>query len=186
MEKFKLNIQLFGGAGEPDESKGATATLQDILGNEELMKQIIGSDAIKALIQSETDKVRTKAAQEKQAKISEFAQYKEQTDKTIAELKAFQTEFLKTEVLKTSGLDVELWGYVKGETKEEIQASAKALKDLIGTKAQQLAGAPAGKGGTSGPAKPVTAEQFGKMTYSEKAELYQTDPELYRKLIRGE
>lgn len=46
-------------------------------------------------------------------------------------LTIFQKNYLKNEILKKSGLEVELWDYVKGETEEEIKKSATELKNLL-------------------------------------------------------
>ncbi|PID67412.1 MAG: hypothetical protein CR959_00300 [Fusobacteriales bacterium] len=175
------------------ENKETTATvkLEDVLGNKEIMEGIMKSDVITKFIQGEVDKARTKASIDKQTEINkvkqesetEFSKYKAETDKKIAELEAFQRNHFRTEALKKLGLEVELWDYVKGDTEEEIKQSAEALKKIINKKAETAVG---------GNIKPtinytgLTAEKFGKMTYAEKAELYQKDQELYNKLSKGE
>lgn len=157
-------------------------TLEDVLKNAELMAKILQSDAVKTLIQSETDKVRTKAAREKESNVSEFAKYKAEMDAKIAELSKFQKNYLKTETLKKSGLDLELWDYITGDTEEEILANAKALSGKIQKLAETQVGGDPAPGGGSG--QTITKEQFGKMTYTEKAELYQKDRELFEKLSK--
>ncbi len=171
------------GTGEVvNTATGYTAT--DVLGNTEVMKEILKSDAVKALIQSEADRVRTKAAQEKESQLTEFAKYKQETDSKIAELSKFQKDYFKTETLKKSGLDVDLWGYVNGDTEADILKSAEALKTKIAQLAQVQVGGqvPTDTKSYSG----LTKEQFGKMTYTEKAELYQKDKDLYFKMSKGE
>ena len=159
------------------EVKELTAT--DILANEELMKQILASDTVKALVQSETDRVRTKAAKEKEMNMTEFEKYKAETDAKISELSKFQKDYSKMEALRKSGLNVELWDYVSGESHEDIIAKAKALDEKINKLAQAKVGA---NPQTSNSFQGITKEQFGKMSYSERAKLYQTDRELYEQL----
>ena len=158
-------------------------TLDEVLANKEIMESILKSDVVAKLIQGEVDKVRTKASQEGKEKESEFAKYKSETDLKIAELTAFQKNYFRTEVLRKSGLETDLWDYVKGDTEEEIKKSANELKKLIAKKAEEVVGS---KTQTGTSYVGLTKEQFGKMTYAEKAELYQKDKETYEKLMRGE
>ena len=72
---------------------------------------------------------------------------------------------------------------MKGDTEEEIKKSANELKKLISKKAEEVVGS---KTQTGTSYAGLTKEQFGKMTYAEKAELYQKDKETYEKLMRGE
>lgn len=151
-------------------------TATDVLKNEELMKQILNSDTIKTLIQSETDRVRTKAAQEKQTTLAEL-------ETKIAELTEFQKQSIKMQALKKTGLDIELWDFVNGENEEEILKNAQALNIKLQKIAESKVGAPVS---TSSTFIGVTKEQFGKMSYAEKAQLFQKDKELYYKLSKGE
>ena len=156
-------------------------TTEEILKNQELMAEILKSDAVKMAIQSEADRVRTKASREKESTLAEFNKYKSEMDSKIAELTKFQANYLKTETLRKSGLDLDLWDYVSGNTEAEILKNAEALKTKISSLAQKAVGVIPD---TSKSFTGITAEQFGKMTYSEKAELYQTDRELYNKLAK--
>lgn len=174
-------------AGEvKNETATAKITLQDVLGNSELMVSLLKSEEVSKFIQSEVDKVRTKASQDlaqaKQTQDDDFAKYKAETEAKINELTIFQKNYLKNEILKKSGLEVELWDYVKGETEEEIKKSATELKKLIAKKAEETVGGKAQIGKTY---TGLTKEQFGKMTYTEKAELFRTNPEIYNSL-KGE
>lgn len=172
--------------GEVQET-ATTITAAEVIGNKELMAEIFKSDVVSKHIQGEIDKVRTKASQEianiKLEKDNDFARYKTETDTRIAELAAFQKNYLKTEVLRKTGLDLDLWDYVKGETEEEIKKSATELKKLIAKMAEETVGA---KIQTMKTYTGLTKEQFGKMTYTEKAELYQKDKETYERLMKGE
>lgn len=164
------------------EKETKTITVEDILKNKDFMAQILESDAVKAVIQSETDKVRTKASKEKESTMSEFERYKAEMDKQIAEMKKFQSDHMKTKVLKKCGLDLKLWDFVHGENEEEILKQAETLKNTVQKIAESKIGAKVNTGGKDFTG--MTKEQFGKMTYTEKAELYQTDRELYEKLSK--
>lgn len=71
---------------------------------------------------------------------------------------------------------------MKGETEEEIKKSASELKKLIAKKAEEIV---AGKVQTGKTYTGITKEQFGKMSYTEKAELFRNNKELYESLIGG-
>lgn len=174
------------GAGEVERNISSSTvskiSAEDVLGNSELMAKILKSDVIVKLIQAETDKIRRKASDESKVKDDDFAKYKAETDAKISELTAFQKNYFKSEILKKSGLEVELWDYVKGETEEEIKKSASELKKLITKKAEETVG---GKVQTGKTYTGITKEQFGKMNYTEKAELFRNNKELYESLIGG-
>ena len=169
--------------GEVVQSTATEITVDDVLGNEKLMTEILKSKAVLDLVQSESDRVRTKASKEKADVSGEFAKYKLETDTKIAELTKFQKDFFKTEILKKSGLDVDLWQYVTGETEEDILKSAKDLTDKITKLAEKKVG---GKPQTEKTFTGITKEQFGKMSFTERAELYQKDFALYQELTKGE
>lgn len=184
---FKLNIQLFaepGGTDENKESAGSTVSLEDVLNNKELVEGFLKSDIVAKLVQSEVDKVRTKSTQEKAKQLSEFEAYKLETTVKLQELQEFQTRYFRTEALKESGLDIELWEYVKGSTKEEILKSAEGLKQLISKKVETKAGFTPDSGNNGDKFKGITKEQFGKMSYTERAELFQKNKDLYLELIK--
>ncbi len=152
---------------------------EEIEKKKDLEKQLKDKEEeLAELIKSNADNEKAKQASE-----TEFSKYKSDTDKKIAELTAFQKNYFRTETLKNLGLEVELWDYVKGDTEEEIKKSAESLKNIISKKAETAVG---GKVETKNSYTDLTAEKFGKMTYAEKAELYQNDKELYEKLSKGE
>ena len=59
----------------------------------------------------------------------------EKTQSTLAEMtnkvRAYETQHIKTEVALKNGLDISAVDFIKGETAEEIQASADQLKALV-------------------------------------------------------
>lgn len=169
--------------GGVQETETPTVKLEEILANKEIMDGILKSETVSKFVQSEIDKVRTKASKLTAEKETEFSKYKTETDKRIAELTAFQKNYFRTETLKKLGLEIELWDYVKGDSEEEIKKSAENLKNIITKKAETVVG---GKIKPTTSYSGLTTEKFGKMTYAEKAELFQKDQELYNKLSKGE
>lgn len=75
--------------------------------------------------------------QQKLDKVTKEAGLYAEAQKSIAELnakvKAFETQQIKTEVALKNGLDLKAVAFLKGETAEEIEASAEALKGLVST-----------------------------------------------------
>ena len=75
--------------------------------------------------------------QQKLEKVTKEAGLYAEAQKSIAELnakvKAYETQHIKTEVALKNGLDLKAVAFLKGETAEEIEASAEALKGLVST-----------------------------------------------------
>lgn len=75
--------------------------------------------------------------QQKLDKVTKEAGLYAEAQKSIAELnakvKAYETQHIKTEVALKNGLDLKAVAFLKGETAEEIEASAEALKGLVST-----------------------------------------------------
>lgn len=78
--------------------------------------------------------------QEKTKEAGFYAKTKEDLEKsqsTVADLtkkvRAYETQHIKTEAALKYGLDLKAVDFIKGETAEEIQASAEALKGLVST-----------------------------------------------------
>lgn len=178
-----LNIQLFAESKKPENKEEEIISLEDVLKNKELIDKLLKSEPVINFVQSEVDKVKNKLSQENAQQLSEFEAYKLETGKEIKNLKEFQTNYFRTETLKKSGLDIELWDYVKGITEEEILKSAESLKQLISKKVENKAGFNPNSGNND-KFKGITKEQFGKMSYTEKAELFQSNKDLYLELIK--
>ncbi len=73
-----------------------------------------------------------------------------------SELAASQSQLLRYEVAAEIGLDIKLASRLKGSTREEIEADAKAFKDLVGTKSTPKPDPHQG-GGSKSTAKSVSA-----------------------------
>ena len=90
-----------------------------------------------AKLQQELDKVTKEAGLYAKAK-----QDLEQTQNTLAEMtkkvRDYETQHIKTEVALKNGLDISAVDFIKGDTAEEIQASAEQLKSLVDKNANSL------------------------------------------------
>lgn len=62
-----------------------------------------------------------------------FAEAQEKLADLEKKCKAYETQHIKTEVALKNGLDLKAVAFLKGETAEEIEASAEALKGLVST-----------------------------------------------------
>ncbi len=73
--------------------------------------------------------------QQKLDKVTKEAGLYAEAQKSIADLqakvKAYETQHIKTEVALKNGLDLKAVDFLKGDTAEEIEASAGELKSLV-------------------------------------------------------
>lgn len=146
---------------------------------------------VQKLIQSETDKVRTKYSNELKTAQAELAQYKPK-EKSQAELdletRIKNLEMKEAELsakeknvrikgeLEKRGLPTGLADYLRLETDEDIEKVGGELASYFlnsGAKPTNHA-----------KAKPVTREQFKNMSYAQRAQLYRDNPGLYAALAK--
>lgn len=131
---------------------------------------------LEKVVQSETDKVRTKYS----TQLKELEKFKPQ-EKTEEQLEYERTknelaEMKFKESIRTAGLDAELAKYLKQDT--DLEAFGNLIK---GFNSQQQDFRPKNHSGDPG----VTKEKFDKMGYAEKAQLYATNPALYAQLSKS-
>lgn len=128
---------------------------------------------IEKIIQSETDKVRTKYT----IQIKELEQYKpkQKTEEEIEyeKVKTELSELKFKEIVKEAGLNPDMAKYLKQDT--DLKEFGKYIKGFNQSKQDYVAKSHAANAG-------VTKEQFSKMTYDEKAKLYAENPTLYAEL----
>ena len=151
-------------------------------------------DAVTRLVQSETDKVRTKYSTELKTVNDELAQYKpaEKSDaekaleQRIANLEAKEQELASKEramtiagKLKAKGLPGELAQYLK--IGEDIDESIERVGDALGNYFLEQVSNPSGNHTTN---KGITKADFANMSYSERAKLFQENNELYKALSK--
>lgn len=130
---------------------------------------------LEKVLQSETDKVRTKYS----AQLKELEQYKPK-EKTEEQLEFERTknelaEMKFKESIRNAGLDSEMAKYLKPDT--DLEAFGKLLKGVEQTKQDYT---PKNHSGDSG----LTKDQFENMSYDQKAKLYSENPTLYAQLKR--
>lgn len=146
---------------------------------------------VQKLIQSETDKVRTDYSTKLRTANEELAQYKpkeksaselaleerisalEQREKEIANKERAMTIADK---LKAKGLPSELGAYL--DLGENIDEGLENVGTALGSYFLQNGDKPAGHNTSKG----ITKEDFKKMSYSERAKLFQENHELYQAL----
>lgn len=131
------------------------------------------------------------------SKLSEEEKAKQASSEKDNHIKELETKLKLAEstqqtdsVFKEAGLNVgsDVLGMVVNTDDEKTYANAKALIDFANTirtetKQEFLKGkTPTATGKT---VKSVTAEDFAKMTYAEKAKLYNENPENFMKLTGG-
>ena len=130
---------------------------------------------LEKVLQSETDKVRTKYS----AQLKELEQYKPK-EKTEEQLEFERTknelaEMKFKESIRNAGLDSEMAKYLKPDT--DLEAFGKLLKGVEQTKQDYT---PKNHSGDAG----LTKDQFENMSYNQKAKLYSENPTLYAQLKR--
>ena len=147
--------------------------------------------SVQKLIQSETDKVRTKYSNELKTANDELAKYKpkekSQEEKDLetrirnleikeAELASKEKNVRIKSKLEEKGLPTGLADYLRLENEEDIDKVGSELASYFlnnGVKPTNHA-----------KSKPVTKEQFRNMSYAQRAQLFNDNPELYKALAK--
>ena len=128
---------------------------------------------LEKMLQSETDRVRTKYS----TQVKELEQYKpkEKTEEQLEyeKVKGELLEMKFKESIGNVGLSSEMAKYLKPDT--DLQAFSQLIKGFAQTKQDYVAKSHAADVG-------LTKEQFEKMSYDEKAKLYSENPTLYTEL----
>lgn len=139
-------------------------------------KYSLGEDCvgeIEKIIQSETDKLRTKYT----VQIKELEQYKpkQKTEEEIEyeKVKSELSELKFKDAVKENGLNPDMAKYLKQDT--DLKEFGEYIKGFNQSKQDYVAKSHTANVG-------VTKEQFSKMTYDEKAKLYSENPTLYAEL----
>lgn len=145
-------------------------------------------------VQSETDKVRTDYSAKLKTANDELAQYKPKQksdselalEQRIANLEAKEKEVANKEramtiadKLKAKGLPGELAQYLN--VGEDIDGSIDKVGDALGNYFLGQVSNPSGNHATN---KRITKADFAKMSYSERAKLFQENNELYKALSK--
>jgi hypothetical protein len=154
----------------------------NLLNDPKALEVFQNSDFFKKAIQSESDKVRTKATNEKKS----FEQLIGDQQKEIQELMTFKNESIKKDILVRLGVPVQFWEFIPAGTEEVIKASAEKLlsahNSLLANEVDKRFRANGSNPGVDSKNSGITKEQFSKMTYVDRARLYQENRELYNEL----
>ena len=174
-------------------------------GAEENQVKTYTQEEVDKLLQQETDRRVTSALKKQQQKFEneraeaeklrdmDEAQKKEyEFQKRVAELEAKEKEFALTQnklsaskVLADRGLPVQFVDYIVAEDAETMMTNIndfeKAWKAALADAVNARLATPAPKG-SSVSQTGMTKEQFAKLTVSQQAELYKTNPELYKQM----
>ncbi|MDK0614595.1 DUF4355 domain-containing protein [Clostridium perfringens] len=147
-------------------------------------------EMVSKYLQSEGDKIRGKYS--KQIKELESKLPKEKTEeelafeKRVAELETREKELAKKErlttaksVLTSKGLDSQLTDYLNFEGVEDLETYVDNIAKVVGKQAKSYI--PRGHEKAEGN---ITKEQFNKMSYTERCNLYDTNPKLYEILSK--
>ncbi len=147
-------------------------------------------EGVQKYIQSEGDKIRGKYS--KQIKELESKLPKEKSEeelafeKRVAELETREKELAKKErlttakgILSSKGLDSQLTDYLNFEGVEDLETYLDNIAKVVGKQAKSYI--PRGHEKAEGN---ITKEQFSKMSYTERCNLYDTNPKLYEILSK--
>ncbi|TPE21183.1 capsid assembly scaffolding protein Gp46 family protein [Clostridium perfringens] len=147
-------------------------------------------EMVSKYLQSEQDKIRGKYS--KQIKELESKLPKEKSEeelafeKRVAELETREKELAKKErlttaksVLTSKGLDSQLTDYLNFEGVEDLETYVDNIAKVVGKQAKSYI--PRGHEKAEGN---ITKEQFSKMSYTERCNLYDTNPKLYEILSK--
>lgn len=162
------------------------------------IKSSYTEEDVKKLIQSETDKVRGKYSKELKELQKELEGYKPK-EKSESELQLEQRlkavedkekeivnkeKSLKAlETLKNNGLDGQLVKYLNLQGVEDLESYIKEVADIVIKHTNKSLLDNSFIGNKHKTQKDVvTKEQFGKMSYLERVNLFKSNAELYKKL----
>ncbi len=146
-------------------------------------------EMVSKYLQSEQDKIRGKYS--KQIKELESKLPKKKTEelafeKRVAELETREKELAKKErlttaksVLTSKGLDSQLTDYLNFEGVEDLETYLDNIAKVVRKQAKSYI--PKGHEKADGN---ITKEQFSKMSYTERCNLYDTNPKLYEILSK--
>ncbi|EJT6158062.1 DUF4355 domain-containing protein [Clostridium perfringens] len=147
-------------------------------------------EMVSKYLQSEQDKIRGKYS--KQIKELESKLPKEKSEeelafeKRVAELETREKELAKKErlttakgILSSKGLDTQLTDYLNFEGVEDLETYVDNIAKVVGKQAKSYI--PRGHEKAEGN---ITKEQFSKMSYTERCNLYDTNQKLYEILSK--
>lgn len=147
-------------------------------------------EGVQKYIQSEGDKIRGKYSKQIKELESKLPPTKTEEElafeKRVAELETREKELAKKErlttakgILSSKGLDTQLTDYLNFEGVEDLETYVDNIAKVVGKQAKSYI--PRGHEKADGN---ITKEQFSKMSYIERCNLYDTNPKLYEILSK--
>ena len=147
-------------------------------------------EGVQKYLQSEGDKIRGKYSKQIKELESKLPPTKTEEElafeKRVAELETREKELAKKErlttakgILSSKGLDTQLTDYLNFEGVEDLETYVDNIAKVVGKQAKSYI--PRGHEKADGN---ITKEQFSKMSYSERCNLYETNKPLYEILSK--
>lgn len=178
------------GAGESTEKK--TYTEEEV---QRLLQQE-GDRRVSQALKKQKQELETKAAEAEKLRNMDEAQRKEyEYECKVKELEEREHEFNLTQnkleatkVLANRGLPIDFVSYIVAEDAdtmmENINTFEKAFKAAVADEVAKKISSPPPKGGSASQ-KSLTRDEFKKLNLQQQAEIYRTNPELYRQLTQS-
>ncbi len=144
-------------------------------------------ECVQKYVQGETDKVRTKYSKQIKDLESKVPKQKSEDElafeKRLKDLETKEKELARKEMLTNAkgiltgkGLDVQLADYLKFEGVEDLETYINNIADVVSKQAKNSYIPKGSKDKADGN---ITKEQFSKMNYTERCNLYETNKQLY-------
>ena len=128
-----------------------------------------------------------KSMDEKQRQEYEYNQKLQELEAREKEFNIAQNKLEATKVMANRGLPIEFVDYIVAEDAEtmmeNITTFERAFKSAVADAVAEKVASHATKGGTAKQTG-LTKEEFKKMSLSQQAEIYRTNPELYKQITR--
>lgn len=128
-----------------------------------------------------------KSMDEKQRQEYEYAQKLQELENREKEFNIAQNKLEATKVMANRGLPIEFVDYIVAEDAEtmmeNITTFERAFKSAVADAVAEKVASPAPKNGNAKQTG-LTKEEFKKMSLGQQAEIYRTNPELYKQLTR--
>lgn len=188
--------------------KGSAGTLTDETGTGEVMVEKTYTESeVQELLQREADRrvssalnkqkkefekkvaesEKLREMDENQRKEYEYSQRLLELENREKEFNIAQNKLEAMKVMSNRGLPVEFVEYIVAEDAEtmmdNIAVFERAFKSAVADAVAEKVASPAPKNGVAKQTG-LTSEEFKKMSLSQQAEIYRTNPELYKQLTR--
>lgn len=141
------------------------------------------NEVVEKIVQSESDKVRTKYSndiKELQGKLpKEKSQEELDFETRFKDLEAKENEYKMKDALSSLGLPSQLAKFLKGS--DDLENFGKELAEVLNQEVLNSSYKPSNRKSNE---ITITKEQFQKMGYSEREQLYTSNPEVYKALSK--